>query len=109
MYGPIPFGHGLANVFGAIVGFLGSLILFAVVVTVLFFLIRFLIIGTKAAQLYLDTDWTAVTAPPAVGPAESGAADPSTPSSGAPAAPSPTPARPAPKPRSSKTPPNSDL
>ena len=55
MYGPIDFGHGALAVLNAVVGVIGSVILFGLIVVVLFFLIRFLIVGTKAAQLYLDT------------------------------------------------------
>lgn len=73
MHGPIGYGHGMVGVFGAIVGFLGTLILIAIVVAVLFFLIRFLIIGTKAAQLYLDTHRVAASAAPVVEPVETAA------------------------------------
>jgi hypothetical protein len=55
MYGPIGFGHGAFAVLNAIAGVIGSVILVGLIVAVLFFLIRFLIVGTKAAQLYLDT------------------------------------------------------
>ncbi len=69
MYGPIGFGHGALAVLNAIVGVIGSVILFGLIVAVLFFLIRFLIVGTKAAQLYLDTPRrTADAAIPAPGP-----------------------------------------
>jgi len=70
MHGPIGYGHGVVGVFGAIVGFIGTLILIAIVVAVLFFLIRFLIVGTKAAQLYLDTHRAPAPVEPKTTPVE---------------------------------------
>jgi hypothetical protein len=116
MYGPIGFDHGFLGVFGAIVGFLGSLILFAIIVAVLFFLIRFLIVGTKAAQLYLDTHRVVARAAPVVepvtpvvGPVATSPAAAPTPTTPA-ATPTPTtPTTAAPrKPRTPKTPPSPD-
>jgi hypothetical protein len=102
MYGPVGFGHGLAGVLGAIVGFLGSLILLAIVIAVLFFLIRFLIIGTKAAQLYLDTNRPAKPLAPVTEPVESPAASSiPTPAVATP----PPPPKPVVKPRGPRTPP----
>jgi cell division septation protein DedD len=115
-HGPaIGFGHGFYAVVSAIIGFLGSLILFAIIAGVLFFLIRFLIVGTKAAQLYIDKNRpvapvvepvettptiTTPTAPPATTPPASTSSTSVAPKAAA---------RPAPKPRTPKTPPSPDL
>ena len=107
MRGPIGFGHGMMGVFGAIVGFLGTVILIAIIVAVLFFLIRFLIVGTKAAQLYIDTNRVAPPAVAVVEPVETTAPAPASPSTPAPSA-SVNPPKPEPKPRTPKTPPSAD-
>jgi hypothetical protein len=60
MVGPFPgwgagFGHG-AILFGAlavVVGAIVALFLFVALVAFLFLLVRFLIVGTKAAELYI--------------------------------------------------------
>jgi hypothetical protein len=108
MHGPIGFGHGLAGVLGAIVGFLGTLILLAIVVAVLFFLIRFLIVGTKAAQLYLDTHrHTPVVEPklPLVEPVETKPAPVEPVETGSPSKIATSSTGPARKPRTPKAPP----
>lgn len=123
MYGPIDFGHGALAVLNAVVGVIGSVILFGLIVVVLFFLIRFLIVGTKAAQLYLDTHRRAAdsatptptptptsTAPPqSTAPPTSTATMPTVPTVVIPATPPATtpaaPVKPVAKPRTPRTPP----
>ena len=127
MYGPIDFGHGALAVLNAVVGVIGSVILFGLIVVVLFFLIRFLIVGTKAAQLYLDTHRRAAdsatppptppptptptsTAPPqSTAPPTSTATMPTVPTVVIPATPPATtpaaPVKPVVKPRTPRTPP----
>lgn len=76
------FGFGFWHV-GA---FLGGVILTAALVVVAVLLVRYLIVATRAAQLYLDTHAPVSTAPPEATP--------------------PTVAtKPAPRPRTPKTPP----
>ena len=125
MYGPIDFGHGALAVLNAVVGVIGSVILFGLIVVVLFFLIRFLIVGTKAAQLYLDTHRraadsatptptptptpTSTALPQSTAPPTSTATMPTVPTVVIPATPPATtpaaPVKPVAKPRTPRTPP----
>ena len=83
-------GYGdFAHVFGFIVYGLFALLSIAVTVAVIFFLVRFLIYGTKAAQLYIAKN----------APAETAAA----PAARAAAAPAPAPVAPAPAPSDNAT------
>lgn len=55
MHNPfIPGWPGFFGTFSAILGAFIGFLLFAAVVVVLFFLVRFLLIGTRAAQLYVN-------------------------------------------------------
>ena len=47
-------GHQLASVFGFVIWVLLCLLAFSVVVALVFLLVRFLLVGTRAAQLYVD-------------------------------------------------------
>jgi hypothetical protein len=70
---------GFAHVFGFIVYGFVALLSVAVTVAVIFFLVRFLIYGTKAAQLYIAKNTPAKPAGPAAPvtePATRGAAEP---------------------------------
>jgi predicted lipid-binding transport protein (Tim44 family) len=69
IFGFGPFGHFI----GAIVGGLLSLFLFLVVIGLLFLLVRFLLVATKAAHIYVAKNSPA--APPAATP-RSGSAGP---------------------------------
>jgi predicted lipid-binding transport protein (Tim44 family) len=106
--GPGMWGFGwFGHLVGTIIG--GLLTLFAVLVIagLVFLLVRFLIVATRAAQLYVDRH--APAAP--TSPAASAAATPTTTTKAAPApATKPTPAaatKPPAKPRTPKTPPAS--
>ena len=70
---------GFAHVFGFLVYGFVALLSVAVTVAVIFFLVRFLIYGTKAAQLYIATNTPAKRAGPAAPltePATRGQVDP---------------------------------
>ncbi|MDF1479229.1 hypothetical protein PYV02_09065 [Leifsonia sp. H3M29-4] len=105
--GPGMWGFGwFGHVVGTIIG--GLLTLFAVLVIagLVFLLVRFLIVATRAAQLYVDRHAPTTPASPA---ASAAAAPTTTKAAPAPAA-KPTPAaatKPAAKPRTPKTPPAS--
>ncbi len=87
MYGPGPgWGMGLLWNIGA---FFGGLVLAAALIVLTILLVRYLIVATRAAQLYVD----AHSAPGATPPAAS-EPPPATP-----------PVKPAPRPRTPKTPP----
>jgi len=97
-------GYGVAHILSAIVWAIGSIIVFAIVVALLVLLVRFLIIGTKAAQLYLDTNGQAK----ASGSSTPAAATPESPvtttaQQAATAKPS---TKPVPRPRTPKAPPS---
>jgi hypothetical protein len=90
MYGPGPgWGFGLWHV-GM---FLGGLALTAGLIVVAVLLVRYLVVATRAAQLYVDahsaTPPSAAEAPPATPPAP----------------PAPAATKPTPRPRTPKTPP----
>lgn len=48
------FGHGLMAVFGTVIATFAWILCFSVLVAVLFLLVRFLLVATRAAQLYID-------------------------------------------------------
>ena len=56
------YGWRWFEVLSSIASILGGLVMFAIVAAVVYFLLRFLIIGTRAAQLYIDQN---ATTPPA--------------------------------------------
>ncbi len=94
MYGPgIGLTDGLRHLGGLIAGALFTFLLVAVIVGLLILLARFLIVGTKAAQVYLD---------------KIAAAEPAAATSASPAATSAV-TKPVTKPRTPKTPPSTDL
>ena len=63
------YGWRVIEVLSSIASVLGGLVMFAIVAAVLYFLLRFLIIGTRAAQLYIDRNAaTAPATPGAPGP-----------------------------------------
>ena len=63
------YGWRVIEVLSSIASVLGGLVMFAIVAEVLYFLLRFLIIGTRAAQLYIDRNAaTAPATPGAPGP-----------------------------------------
>ena len=63
------YGWRVIEVLSSIASVLGGLVMFAIVAAVLYFLLRFLIIGTRAAQLYIDRNAaTAPVTPGAPGP-----------------------------------------
>ncbi|WP_395638481.1 hypothetical protein [Pseudolysinimonas sp.] len=96
MYGP---GHGWGfGLFWQIGAFLGGLVLTAAIVVLAILLVRYLIVATRAAQLYVDTHSPAAT-PPATTSTETPPAATEPP----PATPPST--KPAPRPRTPKTPP----
>jgi len=98
MYGPGN-GFGLMDGFrhlgGLIAGALFTFLLVAVIVGLLILLARFLIVGTKAAQLYVNKN----------APAKAAAATSTSPTP----TPTPTVTKPVTKPRTPKTPPSTDL
>ena len=67
---------GFAHVFGFIVYGFVALLSVAVTVAVIFFLVRFLIYGTKAAQLYIAKNSPTRTAAPVTEPATRGPVEP---------------------------------
>jgi len=67
---------GFAHVFGFIVYGVVALLTVAVTVALIFFFVRFLIYGTKAAQLYIAKNTPAKPAAPVTEPATRGAAEP---------------------------------
>ena len=69
------YGWRAVEVLSSIASVLGGLVILAIVAAVLYFLLRFLIVGTRAAQLYIDQN--SATAPPTPG-----APDPYSPGSG---------------------------
>ena len=115
--GPWPInGHGfgaVAGIFGAIIWAVGSLIALAVIVALIVLLARFLWIGTRAAQRYLELNGSPTPGPTAGPPAASPAAAATTtaPATTAPATTAAaattaaTPTKPATKPRTPRTPP----
>jgi hypothetical protein len=70
---------GFTHVFGFILYGIFALLSVAVAVAVIFFLIRFLIVGTKAAQLYIAKNTPAKPAAPVTEPATRGPVEPSSP------------------------------
>ena len=63
------YGWRVIEVLSSIASVLGGLVMFAIVAAILYFLLRFLIIGTRAAQLYIDRNAaTAPATPGAPGP-----------------------------------------
>jgi hypothetical protein len=88
MYGP---GHGFFGGLWHIAAFLGGLVLTAALVALAVLLVRYLVVATRAAQLYIDAHSAPGSAPAATEP------PPATP-------PAPA-AKPAPRPRTPKTPP----
>lgn len=66
------------QILGSIASVFGGLVMFAIVAALVYFLLRFLIIGTKAAQLFIDQNSpTGPTAPPTTGaPASDSPAEP---------------------------------
>ena len=67
-----PFGGGIAHAIGLIVTGLFSLFAFLIVAALLFVLVRFLLVGTKAAQIYVAKN----SPEPAAAPAKPAATDP---------------------------------
>ena len=107
MYGPGP-GWGF-GILAHIATFFGGLVLAAALIVLTILLVRYLIVATRAAQLYVDahsapgaTPPAATEPPPATPPATTPPA--ATTPRAAPAATTP-PAKPAPRPRTPKTPP----
>jgi hypothetical protein len=84
------YGHGglLWGILGFIASVIGTLVLLAVVAGVLFLLVRFLLVATKAAKIYVANNTPAAPVEPA-----------------APAAAEPPVAAPAPRSRAPKAPP----
>lgn len=95
MYGPgfdgAPFGHLIFTIISGLVTLIGL----AIIIAVLFLLVRFLLVATKAAQVYVDRHTPTETATPA-----------SPIVSTAPASSTPVTPRPATKPRTPKAPPS---
>jgi predicted lipid-binding transport protein (Tim44 family) len=60
----IPGGHQIAGFFGLVVGGIFSLLALAVAIGLIFLLVRFLLIGTRAAQLYIAKNEPIRTIPP---------------------------------------------
>ena len=58
------YGWRVIEVLSSIASVLGGLVMFAIVAAVLYFLLRFLITGTRAAQLYIDRNATTAPATP---------------------------------------------
>lgn len=107
--GPGVWGFGwFGHVVGTIIG--GLLTLFAVLVIagLVFLLVRFLIVATRAAQLYVDRHAPTTPASPAASAAATTTAAPATTKAAPATKPTPTAAtKPAAKPRTPKTPPAS--
>ena len=113
MFGPDMYGNGFGHVIGAIVGAFLGFFLFLVGVALIFLLVRFLLVATRAAHIYVAKNSPA-PAPRSTTPG-SGSAGPAyaphTPPAAAPASPPPTTTTPTtptsapPKPRIAKTPP----
>lgn len=94
MYGP---GHGWGfNLFWQIGAFLGGLVVTAAIIALAILLVRFLIVATRAAQLYVDSHSAPATPPAATAPVTPPATEPP---------PTTPPTKPAPRPRTPKTPP----
>ena len=92
MYGP---GHGWGfGLLWQIGAFLGGLVLTVAIVALAILLVRYLIVATRAAQLYVDSHSAPGATPPATPPTTE---PPTTPPAAA--------AKPAPRPRTPKTPP----
>ena len=104
MYGP-GFGRGFTHVFAAVAGFAVTLIIVAVIAFLVFLLIRYLLVATRAAQLYVSQH-EPTTAEPMASPAPD--ARSSTASGPAPSTVT-TPVTAPKKPRTPKTPPSTDL
>ncbi len=60
------FGHGLLTIFASLIGVFVWVLCFSVAVAVLFLLVRFLLVGTRAAQLYVAKNEPPRPAAPAV-------------------------------------------
>ena len=58
------YGWRAIEILSSIASVLGGLVMLAIVAAVLYFLLRFLIIGTRAAQLYIDRNAAAAPATP---------------------------------------------
>jgi cytoskeletal protein RodZ len=70
MYGPIGHGFGgLAAVFAAIVWSIGVFVLLVIVITLAVLLARFLWVGTKVAQRYLEVNGSPTPRPRSTAPA----------------------------------------
>jgi hypothetical protein len=83
---------GFSHVLGAVLYGIFALLSIAVTIALIFLLVRFLIYGTKAAQLYIEKNSPPKpTAPTAAAPASSGHAPAAAPAPGAPAPAAPAP------------------
>ena len=101
MYGP---GHGWGfGLFWQIGAFIGGLLLTVALIALAILLVRYLLVATRAAQLYVDARSGPGTAPAATEPPP--ATPPAPAAAPAPTTPAPAATKPAPRPRTPKTPP----
>ncbi|MHB1172497.1 MAG: hypothetical protein ACYCZY_08375 [Lacisediminihabitans sp.] len=107
IYPGFGWGYGFASIIGGIVSGFFALLMFAVAVGLIFLLVRFLLVATRAAQLYVaKNEPPRPTVPAAAAPAAPGpATTTATPSVAAPPATEPTTAKPVTTLRTPKTPP----
>ena len=109
MYGPGP-GWGF-GILAHIATFFGGLVLAAALIVLTILLVRYLIVATRAAQLYVDAHSApgatppAATEPPPATPPAPAATSPAPAATPTPPAATPPPTKPAPRPRTPKTPP----
>ncbi|CAN5155607.1 hypothetical protein BH09ACT5_BH09ACT5_17220 [soil metagenome] len=98
------YGHGglLWGILGFIASVIGTLVLLAVAAGLIFLLVRFLLVATTAAKIYVAQNTPAAPAEPAT-PAET--TTPATATPAAPAEPVAPPTRPVPRTRTPKAPP----
>ena len=99
MYGP---GHGFFGGLWQIGAFLGGLVLTAALIALAILLVRYLIVATRAAQLYVDARTAPGAAPAATEPPPAAGGVPAMPAPATPPAPA---AKPTPRPRTPKDPP----